>query len=313
MLRSARLVTEAPAHAESDHRIANHLGLLAALMEMDGRTADDAGAPEVAAILESACRRIYAIANVHRRLYHDHEAGMVDLATYLADLVEDLRIICTDLHHHRTLFIRADSFHVEADHAASVGILVAELVSNACKHAYRADQPGEIRVILNASDNGWQLIVEDDGVGLEKAGKSQRLSMGSYLIGSSASKLGAAYLWQECSPGTRFILSKDADDRVEPGRLTIEHASDGQPSYSNHAPVRQDMKRALGAPQLRASAAGAHPKRTIQDSAISIHDQPVARCNAEDASADQTVRRRQRGTLRLHLRDKDLRDRYPNA
>ncbi|WP_420145173.1 sensor histidine kinase [Sphingobium sp.] len=228
--------TDVVAHAESDHRIANNLGLLASLLELDSRNAEDAGSPDIARILDVTRRRIYAVANIHRRLCQSDREGFVDLASYLEDLGHDLQIVCQDAGGRRSFSIDAESRYVEAGDAVSVGILVAELVSNACKHAYCEDQPGEIRILLKSRKQGWQLMVEDDGVGFGQSPERSQASIGAYLIDASAANLGAAYVWQDSFPGTRFILWKDeaqADDHWPFDTLSSPAASgDGRHIYS---------------------------------------------------------------------------------
>ncbi|GEM_PF-1980724 len=197
------------AQIESDHRIANNLGLLAALLELDGDTAEDAGARGTAEILFTARRRIYAIANIHRRLYQTDREGMIDLSTYLHDLGDDLRTVCEDAGRRRQLTIHAETRYLSAEYAVSVGILVAELVGNACKHAYADDQPGEVRINLQNRPLGWQLTVEDDGVGFEHSPARTAARLGTHLIDASAVRLGAVYEWQDTKPGTRFVLRRN--------------------------------------------------------------------------------------------------------
>ena len=194
---------------ESDHRIANNLGLLAALLELDGGTAEDAGAPGMAELLHTARRRIYAVANIHRRLYQTDREGWIDLSSYLNDLGDDLRTVCQDTGRRRHLTIHTETRYLSAEHAISVGILVAELVGNACKHAYPDDQPGEVRIVLKNRPLGWQLTVEDDGVGFAHSPERADARMGAHLIDAAATRLGAHYAWQDTMPGTRFTLWKE--------------------------------------------------------------------------------------------------------
>jgi two-component sensor histidine kinase len=199
------------AQAESDHRIANNLALLAALLELDGR---DVGDPYAARVLDATRRRIHAIASIHRRLYRSEFAGEVDAASYLVELVGDLQAMCLDAGGRRRLVVHAAPLLLAADQAASLGILVAELVSNCCKHGYPKDMSGEIRIVITPFHRGsWQLMVEDDGIGFDRHCMGEPSGMGMELIDATASRLKANYVWQDGNPGTRFVLWKhDATD-----------------------------------------------------------------------------------------------------
>jgi len=200
------------AQIESDHRIANNLGLLAALLELDGGLAEDAGAVGLAEVLCTTRRRIYAVANIHRRLYRTDREGFIEVSSYLADLGHDLRTVCEDTGRRRHLSIYAETLYIPAGDATSLGILVAELVSNACNHAYPGDKPGEVRIALTTDKSGWQLVVEDDGIGFARSPTRTKARLGAHLIDASASKLDALYVWEDTAPGTGFTMQCRNDD-----------------------------------------------------------------------------------------------------
>ncbi|WP_420145172.1 sensor histidine kinase [Sphingobium sp.] len=204
---SATAAAHAPhATAEMNHRIANNLTLLASMIELDGRAVID---PDAISVLETARRRIHAIANVHRRLYMINKTDRLNLGEFLGDLAEDFRNVCESGAHDRHLIFQANSVWVSAEEAVVVGILVAELVSNACKHAYHVGEPGDIRILLSAAAPGeWTLMVEDDGHGFDPASAFARQGLGSRLIAAAVTRLSARYAWEDTRPGTRFTLWK---------------------------------------------------------------------------------------------------------
>lgn len=191
--------------AETNHRIANNLALLTSLVRLDGLSVLD---PQARTILETTRRRIHAIASLHRRLYRAGGRDSVDLGAFLTELGDDLRAICEDAGRRRRLTFEAAHIFVTEQDAAAIGILVAELVSNACKHAYAEHEQGAIRVMLAASRSGaWTLTVEDDGRGLHGTRPDEtRPGLGSFLVSTTAKRLEAGYLWENAQPGTRFVM-----------------------------------------------------------------------------------------------------------
>ena len=183
---------------EVNHRVANQLQLIAALISAEERSISD---PMTLDVLERTRQRIVAVGAVHRQLYAGGRSE-VDLGEYLEDLGEQLARSCSP---HRRIVVNAETVPVNGKIATAFGILVTELVTNACKHAYAAGDPGDIHVGLRRIARGaYQLVVEDGGAGLGSGGRGAGL--GSRLINATVAKLAAVATWEDCLPGTRFRM-----------------------------------------------------------------------------------------------------------
>lgn len=186
---------------EINHRIANSLQLLAAMVSVESRGIQD---PAALAALDMTQRRIRAIASVHRHLYRTHETSGIDLGAYLKELGCDLEAGLASAAAGRRILVHASPVTVTAEEATAIGIIVSELVGNACKHAYAPDEPGDVRIALGATPFcGYVLEVEDRGRGLARAAGT---GMGSRLIDMMAARLGARHGYHDAQPGTRFAL-----------------------------------------------------------------------------------------------------------
>lgn len=186
---------------EANHRIANSLQLLSAMVASDSRGIKDGDAK---AALDRTLARIQAIAGVHRQLHLENDTITVDMHCYLADLVEQLSRTCPG---HRHLLLSADAMRVPAATASSFGILISELVINACKLAHPADGPGDVAIALTAIGGGYSLVVEDRGCGGPPA--VHRTGLGQRLIHSIVGQLDARMAWEDARPGTRFRMDGD--------------------------------------------------------------------------------------------------------
>jgi two-component sensor histidine kinase len=200
---SSSVVTQTHAsYREADHRIANSLQLLSALLSSEGRKVSDPIAKEA---LEVSIHRIGAIAGVHRQLYASDEAH-IDLAAYLFDLVGRLQSSfgCGPL---RKIHLEADGVRASSDFASVVGIIVTELVINACKHAYAPDQVGDIEVIwmVDPADR-FTLQVSDRGGGRAPSTASAE-GLGTRIVDILARKLGAEAGYACAEAGTRFVMT----------------------------------------------------------------------------------------------------------
>ncbi|UYY58437.1 sensor histidine kinase [Sphingomonas sp. S2-65] len=183
---------------EVNHRMANHLQLLAALIAVEARGVSD---PEGLAALERTQQRIAAIGGVHRHLYAGG-TGEVDMGDYLETLGEQLSLSCA---RHRRVLVDAETVPVTSATASLIGILATELVTNACKHAYAAGEAGGILIGLRRLPGGTcRFTVEDRGRGTR--GHTGRTGLGTRLIDASVAKLGAVARWEDACPGTRFRM-----------------------------------------------------------------------------------------------------------
>jgi len=189
--------------AEVNHRVANSLQLVSAMVRMQSSALTDLAAR---AALEDTQRRITAIAQVHRRLYTGGEVESVDMHEYLSALVAELQGTWSSEALPRKLTLAAEPIRLPTDRAVSLGVIVTELVSNACKYAYPTSS-GEVRVALSQQgDDFFLLAVEDDGVGLSGEVSPGGTGIGTKLIRAMAQSLQTAIEYDAGHRGTRATL-----------------------------------------------------------------------------------------------------------
>lgn len=198
---------------EVNHRVANSLSLVAAMVRMQASMLSEPTA--VAAFAETQAR-ITAIAGVHRRLYTSADVGSVGLDEYLQGLIEELDASMKHIGTCSALLLTAEPVFIPTDKAVSVGVIVTELVTNAIKYAYRDQEPGAVRVMLTTSpDHMVTLTVEDDGVGWDGV-TIQGTGLGSKIVRAMTLNLGAELNYEHDRRGTRAVLrfAHSADPQV---------------------------------------------------------------------------------------------------
>ncbi|MEG3123941.1 sensor histidine kinase [Sphingomonas sp. GB1N7] len=191
--------------SEFDHRMKNNFTIVASLLDMQKRRATDAATVEA---LATAQARVDSIARAHRHLYRGSgQPGLVEMKDYLGDLCAALS---------EALFLRGgialscdtDEAAVPRDRAVSIGLIINELVTNAAKHAFVGRDIGGIAVTFRTHQNGWTVVVADDGVGLPEipSKPGPHNGLGSRLIEAFARQAGGTLTTDSDRTGTRVTL-----------------------------------------------------------------------------------------------------------
>jgi two-component sensor histidine kinase/CheY-like chemotaxis protein len=187
--------------AEVNHRVANSLALVAALIRMQASSSSE---PAVKVALSETQARISAIAGMHRSLYTSDDVRIVEMSRYLSTLVSELRGTLEKTGRKTSIETRFDNIDLASDRAVSVGMIVTELLTNAIKYAYPAGEDGAIRVVLERTNEGEALlVVEDDGVGYDIAAAPNGTGLGSRIVASMAKTIGEGIRYVVRSRGTR--------------------------------------------------------------------------------------------------------------
>ena len=192
---------------EVNHRIGNSLQLVSSLISLQSRALNDDTAK---AALMAAQARIEAVGQVHKRLYTSAKVESVALDDYLEGLIDDLRNTFSAQGRGQALIdLQTNPVEISTDRAVSLGVITAELVTNAVKYAYPEGGEGEIRVRLEAPQEDLAILtVEDDGVGLGD-GAPKGTGVGSKILQAMARSLNTKVEYRGSSRGVCARLSFD--------------------------------------------------------------------------------------------------------
>jgi two-component sensor histidine kinase len=191
--------------AEVNHRVANSLALVAALIRLQATNSREDAVREA---LTETQARITAIAGMHRSLYTSDDVRHVEMDKYLETLVQEVQRSVNVESQGPSILLQAQAISLTSDRAVSVGMIVTELLTNAIKYAYPQGVEGEVRVILKHDEPSGQalLVVEDDGVGVDEGMSPKGTGLGSRIIRSMATTLGTAIQYVPTARGTRAEL-----------------------------------------------------------------------------------------------------------
>jgi len=187
---------------ELAHGVANNFASIAALISIRSASVSDSNAKSV---LDDAIDQVTVMARVHRRLRAGGQGMLLDSATFIRELCEDLN---ASVARGRPLAITctADSHPLCMDQAVLLGLILNELVTNAIKHAFPDGRPGHIRIAFDARGGRSQLSVEDNGVGLAMS-TPDGTGMGQELVRGLAHQLGGDVQVHSSNSGTCVRLT----------------------------------------------------------------------------------------------------------
>jgi PAS domain S-box-containing protein len=185
---------------EVDHRVKNNLQMISSLIVMQSRSIQD---DNIKRSLHAMLERIEALSTVHRRLYQSDDVSSFDISDFIRDLVTDLAA-ATGSPSLKTSF-DLDPIVVPADKATPVALIVNELVTNALKHAFKADGSEELLTLrLFRRDDRIRIEITDNGNGMPATNGGS--SFGMRLVRSLARQLQADVMWSDAAPGTRVTV-----------------------------------------------------------------------------------------------------------
>lgn len=174
------------------HRVGNSLQLVASFL---GLQATQVEGEEAKKSLQAARERVLAIAATQRRLRFSSDHETVDAETFINMVVEDLK---ANLTFQQEVAVETDvaGVTISSRDAVTIGVLVAELVTNAVKYAFDDYERGRIQVAFKKEEERtgyYRLSVEDDGVGVEANHTDPHGGLGMRIIGQLVAALDGEF------------------------------------------------------------------------------------------------------------------------
>jgi two-component sensor histidine kinase len=195
---------------EINHRVKNSLQLVGSMFNLQARRSTD---PALVQALQEAYGRVNAVARVHERLYLSADVGTVDLSAYLKAVCDDLQRVTAE---NKIVFEAPEPIPMNTDRAVLVALLVGELVTNAAKHAYPADAPGEVYVRAVRDDTTVTVSVRDHGRGLPESFHLKNGGLGMTIVDAFVEQSGAQIEIKRLPQGTEFLVTVSVQEVQHP-------------------------------------------------------------------------------------------------
>lgn len=208
--------------AESNHRIANNLAMIAGLCgtraEEVARSGRSLSAEDAHVLLRQIAGRINTVARLHRLLARAVASAPPDVGSYLLDIALTVISSFSAPVQGPRLYADLRGCSLSPRQALSAGLIVGELVTNSVKYAHPAGVCGDIRLFCaQAADGRTRIEISDDGVGLpEGFDPETQGGLGLRLSYSLAAQIGAELAFEQSDLGltARLIIPPAAANRV---------------------------------------------------------------------------------------------------
>lgn len=195
--RNAELVRE------QNHRVKNNLQVVSSLLSLQSNRLTDKQARQA---VEESQLRVETMAILHRNLYDGEGLISIDMKEFIPQLVEG--VLQTYGFHTVKTHYAIGSLELSAVQALPVGLIVNELITNACKYAFSKATHPEITISCFKDKNRIVLKVADNGPGIDESilsSKSTTNSFGLRLVRIQVEQLYGSFQFKN-EGGTLFQM-----------------------------------------------------------------------------------------------------------
>jgi len=145
---------------------------------------------------------------IHESLYQSDDLARIDFKVYLEKLCRNLGQAYGASRKGIVLKVEECSVTLDMDQGIAIGMVIAELISNAFKHAFPLGNGGNVSINLSELDEkNVQLIISDDGEGMPPhidIMNSQSLGLQLAVAAVKRELGGSIEVERDC--GTRFSI-----------------------------------------------------------------------------------------------------------
>ncbi|HYC05620.1 MAG TPA: MEDS domain-containing protein [Azospirillaceae bacterium] len=171
---------------EVHHRVKNNLQVVNSLLSLKAMRSND---PALREAFEDTLRRVTAMSLVHEALYQHDDTSGIDFAQYLRTL-GDAMAESFGASGRITVEVAQAEGRLDLNTAVPVGLVAAEAIANAFKHAFPGERDGRIEISFRPPRAGreGELLVRDDGRGID--GDGRQPGSGLSLVKAIARQVG---------------------------------------------------------------------------------------------------------------------------
>jgi PAS domain S-box-containing protein len=185
---------------ELQHRTKNSFNMITSLI---GLRASSALSSDTKITLEELTLRVQSISDLYSLLYKSDSIYEVPLKTYCDTVIDSMLNISTNITINRNL----EEISVSPKIAASIGMVIVELLSNAIKYAFPKNVLGIIILSIKLVKESIEIQIEDNGIGFDwKKSMIKDNSIGLHLVDLLIEQLGGTIKYTSFN-GTHVLIT----------------------------------------------------------------------------------------------------------
>ena len=196
---------------EIHHRVKNNLMVISSLLNLQSRYIKD---KEALGLFRESQTRAKSMALIHERLYKSEDLRSINFGEYISNLANDLFSTYGADRNRLELDLRmknTEDLNVDINTAVPLGLIVNELLSNAMKYAFPDDREGKILVDFHKEDDGFILIISDNGIGFpEELNYKNTESLGLQIVNTLTDQIEGV-ITMNVQDGTTFTIEFKED------------------------------------------------------------------------------------------------------
>ncbi|MBD2705672.1 sensor histidine kinase [Spirosoma sp. BT702] len=173
---------------EQNHRVKNNLQLISSLLSLQSNRLDDESARHA---VEDSQRRIEVMSLLQRKLYDGDSMIAVNIDEFVRELTE-MVLEAFELDRVHVSYQILPTVVLPADYAMRIGLILNELVTNACKYAFVDNPHPTLKIEATLDKKTFTMRVSDNGNGFDVA-KEQTKSFGLRLIQMQVEQMYGTY------------------------------------------------------------------------------------------------------------------------
>ena len=164
---------------EIHHRVKNNLQIVMSLLNTQSKYIKN---PEAFSAIKNSQHRLFAISLIHQKLYKTENTTLIDMNSYIKDLVGYLKD-SFDINSNIDFELEIEHVMLQETQSIPVGLILNEAITNSIKYAFPRGQNGLITVTMTRENNNYYMSIQDNGVGIsENVSRDASSSLGMTLI-----------------------------------------------------------------------------------------------------------------------------------